>query len=479
MRFDVATKIFLEEEAGGNKIAFVAADKELSWTGLKTLSDKICETLEKVKVPQGHPVLVYGDKEAFFLAAIFSCYRKNLPFVPLSPDLPPKRIENIIEQSKSSVILICGDYENAPELPVVIRNDFIVVGSASTLNKIADGIAYIIFTSGSSGEPKGVLISNENITTFIKWFTANFQVNEKTIFINQASFLFDISLADFFGALQTGGTAIFNTSQIISDNLFFSRINKYKGSYWNSTPSFVSMFLADKNFNAQNLSSVNQFVLSGENLPVTLVKELRSRFPEARIVNAYGPTETTIFASYTEITNEMLNENTLPVSKFPAENILLENGEIIIAGKQVGKGYLHTLQLSNEKFNTGDLAVLKNNYLYYAGRMDEQIKFNGYRIELNEIKITLEKFDFIACAECLPLEIGGKIKRLLAFAIFKDVEKISTLKEKLSQLLPAYMIPSEIIVVKEFPLSSNFKVDKKKLLNDYLTRQKDNLRGLL
>ncbi|HXD94058.1 MAG TPA: hypothetical protein VNX01_12665, partial [Bacteroidia bacterium] len=129
------------------------------------------------------------------------------------------------------------------------------------------------------------------------------------------------------------------------------------------------------------------------------------------------------------------------------------------------------LNSTKKAFRTGDAAFVKNNYIYYAGRKDEQIKLNGYRIELNEIKYALERIDVIEQAECLPIIIDGKVKRLIAFILTKSSAnniEAANIKSSLEKELPAYMIPSEIIVLKEFPYTASFKIDKQKLLNDYL-----------
>ncbi|HEX7414645.1 MAG TPA: AMP-binding protein, partial [Bacteroidia bacterium] len=344
------------------------------------------------------------------------------------------------------------------------------------------GAAYILYTSGSSGEPKGVIISDENIVSFTQWVVKSLQISKQTVFINQANFLFDIALADFFGTLQTGGTAIFNTAETTNNaDFFFGSINTYKGTYWNSTPSFMAVYLAHKNFNEHTLPSITQFVLSGEDLPGTLFKELKQRFPNASIINAYGPTETTIYASFAEITEAMLHKNSCPISKVDSETIYLDGDEIIITGKQVGVGYLNNESLTQQKFfseenkktfRSGDLAYVKDDYIYYAGRKDTQLKLNGYRIELNEIKQTLERIAFIKQAECLPVVIGKKTKRLIAFVILNTIPSSgmgeALIQELLKKELPPYMIPSEIIILVNFPYTKSFKLDKQKLLSNYL-----------
>lgn len=471
MRFDVVQKTFVENSLSANKTAFVAADKELSWEELKQLTEKVAKVFDKENISAGSPVAVYGNKEALFLASIVACYIKGLPFIPIGPDLPLKRIHKILEQSGTSIIINCGSYYNLPELPLTFNTDLSVQSTCPMPEKKIDG-AYVLFTSGSSGEPKGVVVTDKNVVAFTNWFTKNFPVNEKTVFINQAPFLFDISLADLFGSLHTGGTAVFNTNEIISKGEFFDRIKKYKGNYWNSTPSFLSIVLADKSFSAAHFPFINCFTLSGENLRPSLVKELSTRFPQARIINAYGPTEATIFSSLCEINNKMIEGESLPISAWPAEDISIEENEIIISGPQVANGYLNHTRWPQGKFCSGDLAEVKDGFLYIKGRNDEQIKFNGYRIELPEIKCALEKIDFILQAECLPVMVNGKIARLVAFVkmtfVPPSAEEKAGIKETLKKSLPHYMIPSEIIEVKQFPLTDSFKTDKQKLLSVYL-----------
>ncbi|HEX7414800.1 MAG TPA: AMP-binding protein [Bacteroidia bacterium] len=482
MYFDVATKKFREENVEANKIAFVAADKPLTWLELKALSDEICKTLEKTNVPKGHPVLVYGDKEAFFLVALLSCFRMGLPFIPVNNQLPEKRIEKIIEQTQSQLMLVASSYKAIPQMSVIIFSDFSIHTKGGIQLPKTMEAAYILYTSGSSGEPKGVIISDENIISFTQWFVKNFHISKETVFINQANFLFDIALADFFGTLQTGGRAIFNTSEIINNtDLFFERIDTHQGTYWNSTPSFISVCLANKNFNKHTLPGITQFVLSGEDLSVTLIKQLKQRFPKACIMNAYGPTETTIYTSFVEITEAMLHENSLPISKADSEAIYLDVDEVIISGKQVGSGYLNKESLAQQKFfskenkkafRSGDLAYVKGDYIYYAGRKDNQLKLNGYRIELNEIKQTLERIAFIKQAECIPVVIGKKTNRLIAFVILNSIPSSdmseTLIQELLKKELPPYMIPSEIIILANFPYTASFKLDKQNLLSNYL-----------
>jgi D-alanine--poly(phosphoribitol) ligase subunit 1 len=467
MYFDLAANEFKEIDRDPAKLAFGCADRELTWQQLKDLSDKICSLLEQTNIPEGAPVIIYGEKETLFIAAILACYRKKLPFIPIEPSLPAKRIENIILQSGAQLGILCGNSSDAPQLSISINSDLEIVGQ-STFETVHPDSAYILFTSGSSGEPKGVIVTRENLISFASWFCKNFPVSHETEFINQASLLFDISLADVFGTLHTGGSAVFNSSSQVASGDFFSRIQKGRGNYWNSTPSFLSFCFTNKEFTEKHFSAVKTFVLSGENLSPALVRELFVRFPSAKVFNAYGPTEACIFSSCILITPEMLSAASLPISEFPQECLSIENGELIISGPQVTQGYLGG-KTFNGRFATGDLVEEKDGLLFYKGRKDDQVKLNGYRIELNEIKHVLELHTNVAKAECLPVVVNHKVKRLIAFVTVKNNQPdLVDIKKHLALLLPAYMIPSEIIPIKEFPHTSSFKTDRKKLLETYL-----------
>jgi D-alanine--poly(phosphoribitol) ligase subunit 1 len=473
MHFDLKERIFKEEAVQPDKVAFAAPDMDLTWKELKELSDQICTAFSKY-IPANFPVFLKGNKEAFFLASVLSCYRLHLPFIPIDPTLPEKRIQKMMLQPGGCLLVDCQKTFSPSELSAKLQD----ISYQHDISFVPEHCSYILFTSGSSGEPKGVMISEENILAFTNWFIDNFNVNKETVFISLAAFSFDIALADFFGCLQLGATAICKPDNIHEErDLLLERVLQHKGSYWNSTPSLITKYLADRNFNAGTLPSVNQFVLSGEELSVRLVKELKQRFPTARIVNAYGPTETCIYASYAEITADMLYNSVLPISRVNNSTLELKGNEIIITGKRVGIGYLNDPVLTSEKFEntpcryfkTGDRGYYKNGFIYFAGRKDDQVKFNGHRIELGEIRYALEKLSFIEKAECLPIKVAGRVKRLIAFIKVRESDiHAEEIKEMIRGELPAYMIPSEIKVISEFPLTLSSKTDRNKLLQLYL-----------
>lgn len=465
MYFDVVGKIFKEEGIDTAKLAFACADRDLTWGELKKTSLHVTELLAKAGVKEGQPVMVYGNKEAWFIASLLACYCNNIPFVPATPDLPPSRLEKMMLLCQCKVLINCSPENISLPVEVIIDSRGTISGDCTNAPAVPNA-AYILFTSGSTGEPKGVVISNRNIQAFVNWFCQNFPVGKESVFANCASFGFDIALADFFATLQTGASAVLHTAQMLQSGQVPQRLVHYQCNYWNSTPSYISLLLNDKTFNAQQLPSLKTFTLSGEDLRPLLIKEVSARFREATFINAYGPTETTIFVSRAVLSPALLKDDSLPIGDLENEYLRLENDEIVIGGAQVGR----YLEQKNDPacFATGDKGILKNGYIYYGGRLDRQIKFNGYRIEPDEVRHCLEKMPGVRQAECLPVVVDQKVKRLIVFVVTKDANlDQEKMRQQLKQELPAWMQPSEIILLESFPLTISSKTDRAALLKKY------------
>jgi D-alanine--poly(phosphoribitol) ligase subunit 1 len=281
---------------------------------------------------------------------------------------------------------------------------------------------------------------------------------------------------------------------IKNQNAFIEKIKKYNCSVWTSTPSFAYLFLRHPFFEEAYLPSLKKFLFMGEELPNLTCKKIKMLFPQSNIYNAYGPTEATIVTTLVEITDEIITQNmSLPIGYCrPNAELLIEkankneeNGELIICGEHVSHGYFKNDKLNDEKFfysngkrcfKTGDLAFQKNGLFYFLGRNDEQIKLHGYRIELNEINFAILSISDIEDAVTLPLKRNAEVKKIISFIILNqtaiEVEVIKKLNELLPKKLPYYMVPSEFIIVHEFPYSTSHKIDKNKLLESYMLNNK-------
>jgi D-alanine--poly(phosphoribitol) ligase subunit 1 len=368
---------------------------------------------------------------------------------------------------------------------------------------------YIIFTSGTTGKPKGVQISHDNLTDFTDWILRDFGLRPGMRFLLQAPFSFDLSVMSLWPALLSGGTLVTISKAATQD---FRRLYKEMPSLdlnvWVSTPSFADLCLADTVFSGESNPHLSHFLFCGDELLNRTAKQLIERFPGAQIFNTYGPTEATVAVTRTLIDQGITDaHDRLPVGAAkPGTTIAIvgedglsvpdgTEGEIIIAGPQVSKGYLNDPEKTAEAFTeyngipayrTGDAGVLIEGQLYFKGRLDFQVKLHGYRIELEGIEQHLLKNPLVADAIVVPEYSGHKVRRLVAYTVttpqrggdnaekIKDFEISKIIKKALSEHLPAYMIPQKFVYTDSLPLTRNGKVDRKRLLDKANTKNGSN-----
>ena len=499
MRFVFYTNNFDEASVKPAKLAIAGSDGDLSWGELQQVVEKYCELFAQLNIPKGHPVILRGHKEAYFMAAMLAAVKCEIPYIPLDNIVPFERVKKIKEITGSQVLIYFGEKNIDLDLAIEINGELNVKKNASPKYSDEnifwfpeDPLFYIMFTSGSTGEPKGVQITRAAVCSYLEWMERDYGFSNEDIFINQAPFSFDLSVYEVMFSLHLGGSIILNENAIAKSTLLFvDRIKKFKGSVWISTPSFAYLFFLEPTFNAKNLPEIKTFLFCGEELPNRTAKKLLELFPGARVLNSYGPTEATVSTTLVSIDEKMIKEDPILPVGFPKntceililneENDTTQPGEIIIAGDNVSIGYLKDPELNAEKFylhkgkrayRTGDFGYIKNGMLYFNGRKDEQVKLNGYRIELGDINAQICKLDFVDDAVTVPFRIGLTVKKIVSFVKLKNVsnEAVSKkkIKERLIKYLPEYMVPGDIKILKDFPHSSNHKIDKKKLIEIYM-----------
>jgi len=499
MYFDFYTLAFKESTTDCDKPAVWGSNGSLSWSEFEACVKELKATLQSNEIAAGQPVIIYGHKETYYPVAIIALMSLNIPYIPVDTIYPAVRIESIIRQTGSCMIINCG---NNP-LPVAIPMELYFednirirrngIAPVTVMAQSDDPVRYIMFTSGSTGEPKGVQITRNAIHSFLNWAQSDFGFNTSDVFLNQSPFTFDVSLFDILISFQYGASVfLVNRACTTGVKSFFETMKQRGITVWTSTPAFVYMFLREKEFNCDYFPTLKTFVFAGEILPVNTVRILRKNFPDARIINAYGPTEATIITTWCEVTDNMMNQpGPLPIGypkkganifTIPDDCSSESPGEIIIAGAHVSSGYYKNSELSAEKFfthlnmsafRTGDLGYFQNGLLFFAGRNDDQIKLHGYRIELSEIDSIIAGLNKVETSVTVPVTINREVKRLISFIVllpeFRSLanETIIGIKDQIRHLLPSYMIPGEIVSVEKIPVSANFKVDKNALLEYY------------
>lgn len=454
----------LLEPQNSHQLAITGSDNSLTWQELSSAVVDWKMRFAGLNLTPNIPIVLYGHQQAEFACAIYSCLLNNIPYIPVDNIYPAERLKEICELA------------SAPYYYDVRLRCFVATGVQAQELEQQD-LAYIMFTSGSTGKPKGVQIGRESVWNFMQWVRNDFSLPETPVLMNHAVFSFDLSLIPLLGNLATGGHIVLNAKEDIAAENWLATLKQKKVSAWVSTPSFTYQKLLLPEFCAEYLTDLKVFIFIGEVLSKALVKHLRRLFPEAKILNSYGPTEATIATTVVEISDEMLKSecDLLPIGQMMphSEMEITADNELIIWGKNVMRGYLGLAKENSKKllwneskqwrgYKTGDLGRINKEHLYCQGRNDSQIKMNGYRIEIHEIENRLLALSGISEAVVLPLtKKDGAVLRLAAFCSSSLSEK--EIKANLTKTLPSYMVPSQIVVMDILPLNPNGKIDRKLL----------------
>jgi len=462
------------------RIAHLSGDRTLTYGELRRCSDGLASYLTKRFGDDRRPIAVLGHREPEMLVAFLGAVKSGRPYVPIDTALPQTRTDQIVASSNAAFVLT----------PDQIRQYSSDEPRSSTTPVEKNGPFYILFTSGSTGEPKGVIITLACLEHFISWMLAEQQFSERCeVFLNQAPFSFDLSVMDLYCNLATGGT-LFSVSRDLIENpkKLYSALANSKVTTWVSTPSFAQMCLVEDKFAEAMLPRVRRFLFCGETLAPQTAAQLLARFPQAQVWNMYGPTEATVATTSIQVDAAMLEKcSPLPVGRvMPGTKILVvdenggevfsnERGEVIIAGPNVSPGYVGRPDLTARAFfdyrglrayKTGDLGRFRDSLLFFEGRIDQQIKLSGYRIELGDVEANLRALPTIRDAVVIPVIKSGAAQSLTAFVTLaarnetSDFKLTHNLRSQLGERLPAYMLPRKFVFLDVFPMTANGKVDR-------------------
>ena len=475
---------------------------------LKKDSDSLAAQIDRLGLPDKSPVVVFGGQEYEMLATFVALTKSGHAYIPIDSHSALERVAAIVEVAEPSLIIAINDFPLADVAAPIFSAEQVQTafreGASYELSHPVQGDDnyYIIFTSGTTGKPKGVQISHNNLLSFTNWMITDkeFATPERPQMLAQPPYSFDLSVMYWAPTLALGGTLFALPSAVTQDfKQLFETILSLPIAIWTSTPSFADMALLSDDFNSQKLPQLTHFYFDGEELTVKTAQKLRDRFPQARIINAYGPTEATVALSAVAVTDEMLqNCKRLPIGYTKADSPTFvideegqkvpngQQGEIIVCGPAVSKGYLNNPEKTAEAFfefeglpayHTGDIGSMTDEgLLLYGGRMDFQIKFNGFRIELEDVSQNLNKSKYVESAVAVPrYNKDHKVQNLLAYVILKDgvaeqfereIDITKAIKEDLQDIMMSYMMPSKFLYRETLPLTPNGKIDIKGLISE-------------
>jgi len=499
-----------------SRLAIVGPDGALSYAELIDRSRRLASRLGARR----SPVMVYGHKQPAVVVGFLAALRLGRPYVPIDPSLPPARIARMLAAARPADAVLAEEPPPALARELASREITTIALDALAARVAAPALeldldvpqpsplhpetpAYILFTSGTTGDPKGVPVSRGALEHFTDWLLATHRfVGGGETFLNQAPLSFDLSVMDVYGALLTGGTLfVLRRDETADPRRLFGRLDGAPLTAWVSTPSFARLCLAEPRFAQAMLPGLRCFLFCGETLPPAVARELLARFPRAEVWNMYGPTETTVAVTAVQITPVMAASNrALPVGRAaPGHEIWIADpddparrlpdgahGEIVIAGPQVASGYLMpapdardggrepflVLPDGRRAYRTGDLGTIDpvGGLLQCAGRLDRQIKLRGYRIELEEIEAHLRAVPGVGDAAVLAVDRGGQPDHLVAVIVDARAAAPSLpasgrdltglVRAALADWLPDYALPRIVRRLPALPLTGNGKLDR-------------------
>lgn len=495
---------FLEETVCKfpDKIAFSDVNKSVTWKEFVLNSKKKAQFICK-HFTMGSAVPIMCEKSVdvleFFFGAIYagcfySYFDSSFPESRLKSMINTLEVVNIISAKKNEKkISLLSDISVFYIEDIILSEPLDEDLLASRRNQIIDiDPVYANFTSGTTGNPKAVLVDHKNIIDFMNCFTNIFGITSEDTIANQAPFDFDVSVKDIFSAVWTGATVHLIPKTYFSfpvKLLDFLEERNITTLIW--AVSALCIISTLDGFSYKVPSRISKVMFSGEVMPLKHLRIWKKYLPNAKYVNLYGPTEITCNCTYFELP-EFIPENfELPIGKpFPNERVILlsddnelitefdTQGELCVSGSCVSLGYFNnskthevfTQNPVNANFferiyHTGDLAKYgKDGLLYYCGRKDFQIKHMGHRIELSEIEGAIEKDDTISRSCCLFLD-----NKVIAFYSGKE-KQLKDFVRDLKNLIPVYMVPSLFIFVETIPVTKNGKINRKELENIYIKR---------
>lgn len=471
--------------------------ERLTYGELTSAAERIGAALRDRGIGPGARVGLYASKTPDTVAALFGILKSGAAYVAMDPQAPPLRIrfiasdcdvraviaepERLARLSLEGPELRLGAPEGVGGLALATRDS----GRGEDAEASRD-LAYLLYTSGSTGSPKGVMITEANAMSFVDWCRETFDVGETDRFSSHAPFHFDLSVFDLFVCFRSGGT-LFLVNSILArlPTHLAGFASERRITVWYSTPSALTLLHTSGALQRYDLSSIHTVLFAGEVFPLKHLREVRRALPGARMFNLYGPTETNV-CTWFEVPRIIDEHRTepFPIGK-PCSHVRTavlaesgspaapeEEGELLVTGASVMEGYWNRPEATRRAwhvdvdgtrwYRTGDFVRedAAGDYVF-LGRRDRMVKRRGYRIELGEVEAILYRHPKVAEAAVIARELDGQP----VIEGFVECANLATgeLEAFCGTHLPAYMIPDAFVVVDTLPRTSTGKTDYQRL----------------
>ncbi|MEA5617994.1 amino acid adenylation domain-containing protein [Cronbergia sp. UHCC 0137] len=474
-------------------IAVAFEDQELTYQELNHRANQLAHYLQKLGVKPEVLVGIYVGRSLEMIIGLLGILKAGGAYVPLDSNYPQERLAFMLADTQAPILLTQQSLVN--KLPaskthiICLDTDWEKISNQSqdnlTCNAIADNLAYITYTSGSTGQSKGVCTIHRGVVRLVK--NINYaNLTQKQTFLQLAPISFDASTFEIWGSLLNGGKLIIFPAHIPSLVELGQAIQRYQiTTLWLTTGLFYLM--VDERL--EDLKPLHQLLVGGDVLSISHVQKFRQKINNCHLINGYGPTENTTFTccylipqlpqqgSSISIGGSITNTQVYILDSYLQPVPVGVFGELYTGGDGLARGYLNQPELTTEKFipnpfgsgkiyKTGDIVrYLADGNIEFIGRVDNQVKIRGFRIELGEIEVVLSEHPHILNVIVIAREDIPGDKRLIAYIVTQPQATLtqSELRQFLKQKLPEYMIPSAFVILEKFPLTPNGKIDRRAL----------------
>ncbi|HAS01195.1 MAG TPA: non-ribosomal peptide synthetase, partial [Brevibacillus sp.] len=470
--------------------ALVFKEEKLTYGEVNAKANQLAYVLRKQGVQPNDVIGIITERSPEMIIGILAIFKAGGAYMPIDPSYPAERIQYMLQDNQTKLLLV----QKQEMIPADYQGEVLFLTQESWMHEEtsnpahitqAQALAYVMYTSGSTGEPKGILTTHQNIMKTVI-HNGYVEITPGDCLSQLSNYAFDGSTFEIYGALLHGATLLLVTKEAVLNMNELARLIKKE----QVTVSFMTTALFNTlvDLDITCFQSVRKVLFGGELASVKHVLKALDYLGEHRVINVYGPTETTVYATYYSVDHSMLTRASVPIGR-PINNTkaYIVNtdgqpqpigvvGELCIGGEGVACGYLNRPELTKKHFVdnpfvlgermycTGDLArFLPDGNIEYIGRMDEQVKIRGHRIELGEIEKVLLQHPAISETVLLAKRDEQGHSYLCAYVVGQAFWTVTELRQHLMESLPEYMVPSYFIEIEKLPLTANGKVDKRAL----------------
>lgn len=461
-------------------------DGTFSYRELDEWSNRVARELQRRGVVRGDRVGLWAEKSCLLVAAMQACARIGAAYVPVAPGVPAARARQILDDCAVRAVVVdagrlAGAGDGAMHACMCLdERERLASQSASALQEAdvtEDDLAYILYTSGSTGQPKGVCMSHRTAMAFVRWAAALTRLDGHSRLANLAAFSFDLSVFDLYAAFMSGGSVSLVPEALSCSPVQLVAFLAREGiTVWDSVPSALILMIEQGRLLERSDLSLATIIFGGEVFPIDQLRGLRDAWPKVQLLNFYGPTETNVCTWFEVGRIEPGRTVPVPIGRAACGNrvwlgdadgrpLAGNEGELFVEGPTVMLGYWGRERLRHPRYATGDICRLnEDGQFVFVGRRDQMVKIRGHRVELGEIEAVLRTHAGVA--DVAVVAIGEGVEARLVALIVPAASPAPTLvrlKEHCAARLPSHMVIGLTWLVDAIPRTPNGKVDRMRL----------------